>query len=546
MARLRPYQQDLKNQIYNEWANGKQNVLLCLPTGLGKTITFCSIAIDLAVNAQDKMPTAIKVHRKELVQQISLTLAEQGIMHNIIAPRPVVLGIIAAHRKFFKKQFYDHSAHISVISVDTLNSRILKHLNWAKSVKLWITDEAAHLLRANKWGRAIEYFPKALGLGVTATPERLDGKGLGRHADGVFDVMVEGPDTRWGIASKFLCKYKIAIPASDYEDHLHKASAGSDYSKEAMADASEKSRIVGDIVLNYQKFATGKQAIVFASDIKAGHKIEKKFIDAGITAKLLTGLSTDQERLDGMILFREKKTKVLVNVDLFDEGLDVPGIEVVIHARPTMSFGKYRQINGRGFRPDGDKVLIIIDHVGNVKRHGLPDSPVEWSLDRREKRKKKVNLIRICRNVECNSPYDRTLTECPWCGTPAFDEEGTGSGGGRVGPAQVDGDLLLLDPDTLREMQDATILESPESVAKRVGFAAGKPAMMKALKNQLERIETQKDLSEKIAQWAGAQRDSGLSDRSIHKKFYIDFEMTISEALAQPKTDMLKTMGLLS
>ncbi len=539
MKQLRPYQTDLKLRIYEAWAKGHRNVMAVLPTGLGKTVKFCSIAYELAIQAMDKMPTAICVHRKELVQQISLTLAEAGIMHNIIAPRPVILGIIAGHRRLLKKAFYHDRANISVISVDTLNARKDRHDKWSKTVKLWITDEAAHLLKNNKWGKVVDLFPNAIGLGVTATPERLDGKGLGRKADGVFDTMVEGPSTRWGIANGFLCKYKIAVPASDYQDHLKRATAGSDFTHEAMANASKTSRIVGDVVFNYNKFASGKQAIVFASDINSAHKIEKKFIEAGIPAKLLTGTSTDSERLEGMIDFRNKTTKVLINVDLFDEGLDVPGIEVVIHARPTMSFGKFRQMNGRGLRPDGDKVLIIIDHVGNVARHGLPDSQVTWTLDRREKRQQKVNLIRICSNVECNSPYDRTLTECPWCGQPAFV---AGNGAGRIGPAQVDGDLFLLDPDTYREMQESTILESPESVSRRVGMVAGKPAMLKALKNQVERIATQTELSETIALWAGKQRDNGLNDRSIHKKFYIEYERTISQALTEPKAEMTKLM----
>lgn len=511
----------------------------------GKTKTFCSIAMDKAVHPKNKMPTAIMVHRKELVQQISLTLAEEEIQHNIIAPRPTILGIVGAHRRVTGRQFYDYNAPISVISVDTLNARISKHMNWAKSIRFWITDEAAHLLKNNKWGRAVEYFPNAIGLGVTATPERLDKRGLGRHADGVFDAMVEGPSVRWLIDNKFLSKYKIAVPQSDYQDYLKKAGSGSDYSKTAMSKASSESHIIGDVIENYLKFAEGKQAIVFATDIKSAEDMEKKFKEYGVTAKLLTGNSTDKERLDEMLAFQDKRTKVLINVDLFDEGLDVPGIECVIMARPTMSLSKYRQMIGRGLRiAQGKDYCIIIDHVGNVARHGLPCENTQWTLDRIIKRRDKVNLIRICSNPMCNAPYDRTLTECPWCGEPPFSSGG--GGGGRIGPAQVDGDLFLIDPETLREMERDTELEDPASVGERVAHVSNSAAGIRAMKNQQARIETQKELSKLIAMWAGYMRHYGMTDRSIHKRFYIEFGKTITQALSEPKREMEGTIGALS
>ncbi len=540
---LRDYQHDVKNRINKAWDSGHKNVLLVLPTGGGKTKTFSSIAIDMAlISGGPRFPTAIMVHRKELVQQISLTLAEEGIVHNIIAPKPTINGIVAAQRKLFNKQFYDYNAIITIISVDTLNARIIRHENWAKGIRFWITDEAAHLLRTNKWGRAIEYFPNAVGLGVTATPERLDKRGLGRHADGVFDIMVQGPSCRWLIENNFLSRYKIAVPQSDYRNYLAKAEGNSDFSKEAMALASSQSHIIGDVVTNYIKFASGKQAILFASDIGSGQKMEQKFIEAGISAKLLTGTTEDKERLNAMIEFRNKRIQVLLNVDLFDEGLDVPGIECVIMARPTMSISKYLQMIGRGLRPaNGKDFLIVIDHVGNVPEHGLPDSHRTWTLDRIIKRRDKTNFIRICSNWECNSPFDRSLTQCPYCGTDV-PKPGSGEGGGRVGPAQVDGDLELLDPETLRAMYGKVILESPALLAERVTAAAGENAGKRAMRNQQERIQTQKELTDTIAIWAGRLRAEGWADRTIHKKFYLTFDMTITEMLSEPKAKMIESM----
>ena len=540
---LRPYQSDLKARIYHEWSQGHRNVLAVMPTGGGKTKTFCDIAREMAIDPNGpRLPTTIMVHRKELVSQISLTLAEEGITHNIIAPRSVILGITNAQRQLLGRQYYDYKSVISVVSVDTLNSRIVQHYKWAATIKLWITDEATHLLKENKWGQAVLNFPDAIGLGVTATPERLDKKGLGSHVDGVFDAMVKGPSTKWLIDNKFLSKYKIAIPNSDYESYLKEAASGADFSKGNMINASERSRIVGDVVLNYKKFADGKQAILFATDIDTGHKMEKAFRNANVKAVLLTGTTPDTERLKAMNDFRDRKISVLLNVDLFDEGLDVPGIEAVIMARPTASVAKYLQMCGRGLRIlKGKPHMILIDHVGNVKRHGYPDTPRKWTLDRIKKRGKRLNFMRICDNTDCNSPFDRALTECPYCGW-TIPKPKASEGGGRIPPEMVDGDMMLIDPDTLREMTERTVLESPDNMSRRVSEAAGVHAGKAAYKNQTERIATQKDLALVIAQWAGMQRDYGYTDRQIQKRFYVDFNITITEALGQKRAEMLDTI----
>lgn len=237
-------------------------------------------------------------------------------------------------------------------------------------------------------------------------------------------------------------------------------------------------------------------------------------------------------RLGTLVTRRKGKVVILGNC---------PGIECVIMARPTKSLSKFLQMIGRGLRPAPNKeYLIVIDHVGNVTEHGLPDQKREWTLDRITKKRDKVNLIRICSNILCNAPFDRTLSVCPWCGTEV--PKPVPGDGGRVSPSEVDGDLDLLDPETLREMYEKSELESPESVARRVGVAAGAPAGIKAAKNQLARIETQKQLVNKIAKWAGHWRHLGYSDRSIHKRFYILFEKTITEALSEPRADMLVTM----
>lgn len=544
MIKLRPYQEAAKASVFTAWNSNYRNVLLVMPTGGGKTKTFCSLVIDTLHLLTGALPTAIMVHRKELVQQISLTLAEEGIQHNIIASRKDIKGMIAAQRRLLGKQFYNASAPITVISVDTLTARFDIYKDWVLTIRQVITDEASHVLKDNKWGRAHAKFVNARGLGVTATPERLDRKGLGSHVDGIYDIMVEGPDTRWMIDQGFLSKYKIAIPKSDYEKYLKSTSESSDYSKASMMEASQKSQIVGDVVENYSKFASGKQAILFASDVTTAEAMEKKFLAAGITAKSLDGTTPDSERLESIIRFKDKDIKVLINVDLFDEGLDVPGIECVIMARPTKSHGKYRQMIGRGLRvAKGKPYMILIDHVGNVQHHGLPCNTRRWTLDRISKRAQKLNFLRICSSPMCNAPYDRAMTECPWCGTEALVASRNSEGGGKPSLQQVDGDLQLVDPEFIRQLIKQSQLEDPAKVAQRVSNAVNPAAGIAAMKNQQARIITQKNLVEAVAAWAGHMKHVyKYTDRQIHKKFYLYHHETITEALGKPKADMERTI----
>lgn len=559
----------LENKGFGEYfgfeIDGDNRYLLGDFTVTHNTYTFATICKELAY--QNNMPTCVMVHRKELVSQICMTLAALDVPHNIIAQVQTIEQIMEEQRKSFSKKFYDYRAPITVVSVDTLNSRIEKHRTWADKQRVWICDEAAHQLRGNKWGKAALHLPNAIGLGVTATPRRLDKKGLGRHADGLFDTMVTGPTTAWMIEQGYLSKYKIVIPESDYEQHLKKGSNDkADYTAEARHNASMNSHIIGDVVKNYIKYANGKQAILFADSIVAANMMKDNFIKAGIAAWVLTGDTPDKERLGKMQEFKEKKIQVLINVDLFDEGLDVPGIEVMISARKTKSVSKWLQQCGRALRPvyakgydlstqqgrldaqaNGDKPFaIIIDHVGNWKENQLPETIRAWTLDRIIKKREVVNLMRVCMNNMCNQPFDRMLDACPHCGNT--DKPYTRSGGERS-PKEiikmVDGDMSLLDPQTLQEMYADMMLEDPGEVQRRVELAAGPIAGAGALKKQQERIQTQKELSVVIAHWAGKMRKHGYSDRQINKLFYVNYGKTITMALSEVNAEMKATIAML-
>jgi DNA repair protein RadD len=178
---LRPYQSDIITQIYHHWNTGAKNVLVQLATGGGKTVTFCKIAKDW------KGHSVINAHRVEIVSQISLTLARYGIRHNLIAQRSPIREIVSLHIKEVGASYYDPRARCSVSCVDTL-IRLDPALPLFQRTELLIQDEAHHVLRDNKWGKAAALFPNARGLYVTATPCRADGRGLGRGSDGIMDA----------------------------------------------------------------------------------------------------------------------------------------------------------------------------------------------------------------------------------------------------------------------------------------------------------------------------------------------------------------------
>ena len=401
-----------------------------------------------------------------------------------------------------------------------------------------VVHNCHHLTVGNAWHKAVSLFPNALGLGVTATPSRADGLGLGRHADGLMDHMILGPSMRNLIDEGSLSEYEILVPPSDFHIDDTAITGSGDYSPIKMRDASKKSHIVGDIISHYSKHAFGKRAICFATDVETSGEIAANFNAAGIPAVSVSAKTPSDVRADYIRKFREGLIWIMVNVDLFDEGFDVPACEVVIMARPTASLGKYLQQFGRALRPAPGKLYgLIIDHVSNVMRHGLPDKPRQWTLDRREKRVKSAPdpeeiPLTVCR--ECTRPYERFHAACPYCGHAPVAAPIARS------IEQVDGDLMLLDRAALAELRERTVLESPASVAERVGFAAGPLAAKGAANAAMARHAAQDRLRNAIAQWAGVQRALDRPDQQSYRRFYLATGVDVLTALTGKRDEMDK------
>lgn len=533
---LRDYQIKLKNDIYNGWAAGHRNVLAVLPTGGGKSVVLTDIIYD---GVQQGLKQSVMAHRNELVSQLSGHLGSRGIKHKIIGSNTTIAQITRQHRSLFHGQsFVVPVSKTAVVGVDTLVSRRAGLADWAAQLDRWIGDEAHHFigggnsLNPNKWGKCVEMSPQAHGLGVTATPCRSDGQGLGWDFDGPFNHMVLGPTMRELINMGHLSDFEIVCPTSDLKVEDNKVGSTGDWASQSLKKASKESKIVGDTVKNYCKFAYGRRAIVFATDVETAGDIARNFLSVGIKAVSLSAETNPLIREKAISDFKNGNVTVLVNVDLFDEGFDVPACDVVIMARPTASLGKYRQMVGRALRPMPGKIALIIDQVSNIVRHGLPDKYIVWMLARADKRVKAIKdpediPITVCLNTTCLKVYEKFRICCPHCGTQKPLPQ----------PRErtieiVEGDLILLDRETLERMRRAMVFtETPEQIGERVARTAGAIAG-KGVANRLsEKITIHQELTDTIAQWAAVERSKGFDDREIHKKFYMVTGMDVLSAL---------------
>jgi len=546
MTPLRPFQSAVRTAIYQAWENPTvRNVMPVLPTGGGKTVLFGNILAEI------KRPAAAIAHRQELTSQISLALARNNIRHRVIGPKALVKDIVSIHMDAVGRDYTNQQAQIAVCGIDTLLNHDPKD-PWFSQVALVVQDEGHHVLAENKWGRAMSMFPNAYGLFPTATPIRADGRGLGRHADGLTDAFVLGPSMRELIDMGYLTDYRIFAPPCDVDmSHVNISDATGDFNQAQLRNVMHESKtIVGDVVKHYLKIARGKLGITFAVDVEEATKIAVEFRRNGIPAEVVSAKTPSLARSQILKRYRNREILQLVNVDLFGEGFDLPAVEVVSMARPTMSFSLFCQQFGRALRlmipdvlagawdtfTDAQRVqfiresakpsAIIIDHVSNVLVHGLPDAARDWSLDRRDRksRAKPTDVIptRRCLNPVCIRVYERTFQCCPFCGLRAEPP-------GRSSPDQVDGDLLELDPAALKLLRgQISKIDGPGHIPEHL---KGTPAETNIARNHAARQTAQNALRDTMQLWAGYHHFiKGRQDSEIHKRFYFMFGVDTATA----------------
>ncbi|MBU8540835.1 DEAD/DEAH box helicase [Falsiroseomonas tokyonensis] len=389
---LRPYQDDAVERVRQAYRAGARAPLLVAPTGAGKTVIFSYIAAGAAARGKRVL---ILAHRKELIRQASDKLTAAGVSHGIIAPG-----------------FTPKRDLVQVASVQTLARRIASGV---VPFDLIVVDEAHHAV-AGQWVTVAAAYPNALLLGVTATPERLDGRGLGVEAGGCFDAMVMGPTVAHLVAGGFLTPAKIFAPA-EAPDLSGVRTKGGDYDASALSDAMATPKLVGDAVEHYRRHVPGQPAILFSPSVAHAERMAEAFRAAGFRAVAASGSSLASERDAAIKGLGTGAVQVLCSCDLISEGLDVPAVSAVILLRPTKSLGLYVQQVGRGLRPAPGKThLTVLDHAGNTLRHGPPEMPREWSLQGRTKKKKasdETPPARQCTN--CFAVFT-PRPACPECG----------------------------------------------------------------------------------------------------------------------------------
>ncbi len=394
MIELRQYQLDAVQRIRDEIRRGKRAILLAAPTGSGKTVIGAHILH--SANQRDRKNLFI-AHRRELIHQASNKLKAFGLDHGIMMSDEPMSAL----------------AETQVASIQTFVSRVVKRNRIsAPSADVVMVDECHHAT-ANSYLHLKEIYPDAIFIGLTATPCRTDGRGLGKF----FDCLIEVATPQELIDLGYLVDTKIVAPR--LPDLRGLRTVRGDYEEAELA--KRMTPMIGDLVDDWKHFASTRSTLVFAVTVAHSVWIKERFENAGITCEHVDA-QTPMEKRDRIFDdFHEGKIQVLTNVGIATEGTDLPIASCAILARPTKSYGLYLQMTGRICRPHaGKKDALIIDHSGAVYAHGFPQDAGGWELDEKfsmteknqQRLAKETNPI-TCR--ECFSIYTKQL-HCPNCG----------------------------------------------------------------------------------------------------------------------------------
>lgn len=424
MIELRPYQQAMVNDMRASLKRHRASIL-CLSTGGGKT----QIAAYMTKSAVGKGGRPWFVcHRSFLVEQTSATFHSIGVDHGIIAPG----------------QRFNPYKHVQVCAIDTLKNRLPRIPAGCFPTVIFV-DEAQHSA-AGGWAKVIEW-ALAVGarvVGLSATPERLDGKPLNPP----YGDMVMGPTTAWLMGEGYLSRYRAFAPTTPALDDI--STRAGDYATEELEEAMDKPTLIGDMVGHYLKHAPGKRAMYYTISIAHSRHVVAAFNAAGVAAVHIDGSTPAADRKAAALAMAEGRVSVICNVGIASEGWDLSAqagrdvtLEVVGLARPTKSLSLYLQMVGRALRKK-DYPAIILDHAGNIEAHGLPDDDRTWTLEGRKKGDQKAEVaVTVCR--ACFATYRAMMKACPECGAvkPAAEAVPKAL---TVG----DGELVEVDPAELR------------------------------------------------------------------------------------------------
>ncbi len=545
MVELYPHQVVACQDIDRLFSEGHMNVLSVLPTGAGKTLVKAEYARRCR---EQQLTTHLLAHRDVLLSQISDALCMMGVPHNFICAAKTRRDITNANLAKYGNSFYDENSKITVVSVTTLRARLNgkneqtaeQYRAICSTVQFWMIDEAHHVTQGSSWGMAVEAYPNALGLGVTATPIRGDRKGLGDYTDGYFSAMSVTTNMWELIKLGRLTPYKIFQPNEHIDLSDVNVTAGGDYNQKQVSKKVNKRKITGSAVEHYRRVLGGKRVITFGVDIGHCENIAKLFNEAGIPSKAVSSKTPLGERNQALKDLKSGVLLNLVNCDLFGEGFDAPAVEGVIMLRPTQSYSLYKQQFGRMLRKaDGKTHGILLDHVGNtlymMTRFGLtyPHDDPEWTLDRGTKAKKSDDGEKLAETVtctECGFFYMAKDHEaCPECGHIITEEE-------REAKAreiqEVSGELVELSVDAI-----AALIQEREKVDLTTEAFSNKVRNMpnvarySAMNNHAKRQHAQTVLRDRIQRWCSYTAvETGWNKDTIQREFNKMFGVNILKA----------------
>lgn len=371
---LHDYQRTLVNRARQAYIDGYKAPCVVAPCGAGKSVVISEIA---RMTTEKGNRVLFLVHRKELVDQIQNTFRLNEVNLDLVQ-----FGMVQT---------------------------IVKRLEKTDKPALIITDENHHSMAAS-YRKIYDYFDDVLRLGFTATPVRLNGSGLGD----VNDLLIEEVDAEWLIENGFLSPYKYYAPKL-IDTSVLKLNNLKEFTNSSIQKAMESKTIYGDVIKHYRELADGEQAIAYCHSIDSSMAVKQEFLSNGIVAEHIDAKTPKAERDDIIDRFRKREIQILTNVDLIGEGFDVPDCSTVIMLRPTKSLSLYIQQSMRGMRYRPGKTSIIIDHVDNVRRHGLPDMKREWSLEGK-KSEASTAEIKVKQCLQCYAAYSSDEVACPYCG----------------------------------------------------------------------------------------------------------------------------------
>lgn len=393
---FRPYQIKSIEQIKEEFLRGIKKVLLWLATGSGKTVIFCHMAKEAVIRGKRVI---ILVRGRKLVKQASDRLTREHVPH----------GILMANHWNFRPHM-----PVQVCSIDTLISRGLKPV-----ADLIIIDEA-DLATSKGYKNFLCQYDDAYIVSVTATPWVEDGL---RH---ICDSVVHPITMQELIDQGYLSDFRYFAPAEPDLRSVKVSASTHDYVSDQLEESMVSGQLTGKIIDHWKSLASDRKTILFAVNVHHSKLLTENFINAGIKAEHCDADTPDEEREAIIHRLESGETKIICNVGINGRGVDIPSVGAIILARPTMSRNLYVQQCGRGTRIyEGKKDCILLDHAGNIARHGFPTDEPEFSIDS-QKFEGGIRRSKICKN--CFAVY-RDAVICPECGSTFVREN---SGGSRI------------------------------------------------------------------------------------------------------------------